>query len=562
MNERLVRMSSFGLAGMLLLLFLVPSLASAQSNAFAQGDKHLQFLERLEIMLQRNPDLNLYSPKSISRHMAVDISGLQDSSSGNPTIRLTKTDQQNLQSLLRNNAEWVTRVTENKRTFYRNPANLVEVSQPKFFFALNPVFQVQYALEQDNQDRVHLNTGGVSLRGLINNRIGFYAYGTRNLETLPSFGLARIREYGAVPGAGNYKEYSGHVFDYYDIRAGVSFTALKYFDVQLAYDKNFIGNGYRSLFLSDYGNSNLFLKVNTRIWKLRYQHLYTALTPEFSGRNWKGNLPFTGKLGAFHHLSLNATKWLSVGLFQAIIMNDRSGYVHSFPLMFAPISQITNKKPANDLAGIDFKANLAKKHQVYGQFLMDQLILKNISDGKGHWDNRLGVQLGARSIDLFGIENLDLQVEMNMVRPFTYGANDSLSNYSHYRQMLAHPLGANFAEGIAILHFQPGRKLTTSAKFIFWTKGVDSASLSFGGNIFKRYSSRPSDLGYTIPSGMDGKGLNAQLAVSYELWENLFLDATALIRNWKVPEDKTLDRNTSVFSLALRMNMFKREYDY
>jgi len=71
MNERLVRMSSFGLAGMLFLLFLVPSFVSAQSNAFAQGDKHLQFLERLEIMLQRNPDLNLYSPKSISRHMAV-----------------------------------------------------------------------------------------------------------------------------------------------------------------------------------------------------------------------------------------------------------------------------------------------------------------------------------------------------------------------------------------------------------------------------------------------------------------------------------------------------------
>ncbi|HRE50103.1 MAG TPA: hypothetical protein PK339_01690 [Flavitalea sp.] len=562
MNERLVRICWFNSLGILLLLFLASLQAGAQSNSFMQGDKHLQFLERLEIMLQQNPELNLYSAKSISRRLAVGISGLQDSSSGSPSIKLTKTDQQNLQSLLRNNAEWVTRIAGNKRTFYRNPANFVETSQPKFFFALNPVFQVQHAIEGKNDDRVHHYAGGVSLRGLIGGKLGFYAYGTRNLETLPSFGLDRVREYEAVPGAGNFNEYSGHVFDYYDIRAGVSFSAPNFLDIQLAYDRNFIGNGYRSLFLSDYAGNNLSLKVNTRIWKLRYQHLYTALTPGFSGRNWKGSFLFTGKLAASHHLSLNATKWLNLGLFQSIIMNDQSGYAYAFPLMFAPMSGLSDKKPAKSIGGIDFKANLARKHQVYGQFLIDQLVLKNISDGKGRWNHRVGLQLGARSIDLFGVENLDLQLEMNMVRPFTYGANDSLSNYAHHRQMLAHPLGANFAEGIAILHFQPSRKLTTSAKFIFWAKGVDSASYNFGGNILKRYSARPSDFGYTIPSGMDGKGLNAQFAVSYELFENLFLDATALIRNWKVPEDKTLDRNTSVFSLGLRMNMFKREYDY
>ena len=54
----------------------------------------------------------------------------------------------------------------------------------------------------------------------------------------------------------------------------------KYLDFQFGYDKNFIGNGYRSLFLSDFGNSYLFLKINTRIWKFNYLNLFMELTPQ------------------------------------------------------------------------------------------------------------------------------------------------------------------------------------------------------------------------------------------------------------------------------------------
>ena len=46
----------------------------------------------------------------------------------------------------------------------------------------------------------------------------------------------------------------------------ISYSPHKYFNFQLGYDKNFIGNGYRSLFLSDWGNSYLFAKINTKIF--------------------------------------------------------------------------------------------------------------------------------------------------------------------------------------------------------------------------------------------------------------------------------------------------------
>jgi hypothetical protein len=57
-------------------------------------------------------------------------------------------------------------------------------------------------------------------------------------------------------------------------------------------------------------------------------------------------------------------------------------------------------------------------------------------------------------------------------------------------------------------------------------------------------------------------GVNAQLFVSYELKENLFIDGSLLIRRWKANGDVYAKNNTSVATLGLRMNMFRREYDY
>ena len=70
------------------------------------------------------------------------------------------------------------------------------------------------------------------------------------------------------------------------------------------------------------------------------------------------------------------------------------------------------------------------------------------------------------------------------------------------------------------------------------------------------------DYGYTIPTGVAARGINAQLLISYEPKENLFLDVSLLVRRFKATETPSLNRNTSVITAGLRMNMFRREYDY
>src|SRR5690606_35063996 len=121
---------------------------------------------------------------------------------------------------------------------------------------------------------------GLTLRGLIAKRIGFSAYITDNQERGPQFVQQRIIDFDAVPGVGFYKDFKKTATDYIDARGSIHFTAAKYLDFQFGYDKNFIGNGYRSLFLSDFGNSYLFLKINTRIWKIDYMNLFMELVPQ------------------------------------------------------------------------------------------------------------------------------------------------------------------------------------------------------------------------------------------------------------------------------------------
>jgi hypothetical protein len=65
-----------------------------------------------------------------------------------------------------------------------------------------------------------------------------------------------------------------------------------------------------------------------------------------------------------------------------------------------------------------------------------------------------------------------------------------------------------------------------------------------------------------LPNGPRATGVNAQLLVSYEVKENLFLEASALIRNYKSGVAEIANRNMSVFTAGIRMNMFRREYDY
>jgi hypothetical protein len=554
-----------------LLLIFSPFMAMGQTTFLPQGDKQNILLERMEIKAGTDSVFNYSKTKPFSRKQfmpkAIEAYYRNDAS-------LSKVDRHNLHSMMLNNQEWL--VTANKelaefkskkpvwKRFYTTPANMYEVHVKDFDLVINPVIQYTLSKEKDSDQDLFLNTRGVTLRGRIANKIGFAAYLTDNQERPPLYVQQWTNERKAVPGNGFYKNFKapGGV-DYFDARGYFTFNAAKYIDITFGYDKNFIGNGHRSLFLSDFSNNALFLKLNTRIWKFNYQNLFMELTPaEMPG----GDKLLPKKYAAMHHLDISVTKWLNIGLFEGVIFGrkDRFDFGYLNPVIFYRSIEQQNGSFDNSIVGLDVKANFARKFQVYGQFMLDEFLLSEVKKNRGWWANKWGIQLGAKYIDAFNIKNFDLQVEHNRVRPFAYSHRDSVANYTHYNQPLAHPLMANFKEFIGMARYQPAPRWLAVAKVIYYQQGRDSSAASYGSNIFLPNTPpyRTQDIGYNIGSGWKTNVLFASFLLSYELRENLFLELNALYRKQETVTAPLTSVNTSVVTFGIRWNMHRREFDF
>ncbi|HEX2535320.1 MAG TPA: hypothetical protein VHK69_16360 [Chitinophagaceae bacterium] len=549
-------------------LILAPTVLAAQTTYLPQNAPENTLLERLEIRLGTDSVLNFSKAKPFPRRQYIGRLNRLDSSAP-----LTRTDRWNLQHARLSNIEWATgdRTEFASRRpvgkhFYKTPANLYEVNIPDFFLAVNPVFQYTVAKESDNDQHLFLNTRGVTLRGRIAGKIGFSAYVTDNQERDPLYVQQWEDERQAVPGQGFYKQFKRTGYDYFDARGTVTFNVAKYIDVAFGYDRNFIGNGHRSLFLSDFSNSTLFLKLNTRIWKFNYQNLFMELQ---ASERTGADILIPKKYAALHHLDLAVTKWLNIGLFEGVVFGrpDRFEFGYLNPVIFYRSVEQQHGSFDNAVAGLDAKANVAKRFQFYTQFLLDEFNLVETRKGSGWWANKWGLQLGARYIDAFGIPNLDLQAETNRVRPFTYSHRDSVANYTHYNQPLAHPLGANFQEWIGIARYQPAPRWNLQAKAIYYLQGRDSsyttAGTSFGSNIFLPSVPpyRKGDYGYELGAGIRTKTALASFLLSYELKHNLFLEGYALMRRVAATTVSPA-QNTFVTQVGIRWNMHRREFDF
>jgi len=156
-----------------------------------------------------------------------------------------------------------------------------------------------------------------------------------------------------------------------------------------------------------------------------------------------------------HYVNWLATKWFNIGLFESTIWQteDSTGTLPFELRQLNPIPFINTvttgfNKNDHSIVGLNTKIKLPFKTVLYNQV---------VYDGKQD-DQQLGVQAGLK---LYAIHNLTLQAEYNTVSPSTYQVNqNSLQNYSHYNQPLAHPLGTNFNEMIGILNYKYKRVFT------------------------------------------------------------------------------------------------------
>jgi hypothetical protein len=270
-----------------------------------------------------------------------------------------------------------------------------------------------------------------------------------------------------------------------------------------------------------------------------------------------------------HHLSVNVTKWLTVGGFEAIIFGRENGYDFSYmlPVIFLRSIEQQNGSPDNANIGFDVKANIMKRLQVYGVIMLDEFKKDElVGESRNWWGNKQAFQVGAKYVDAFGVKNLDLQAEFNQIRPFMYQFRDTTGAYTHALQPLAHPIGANLREILGVVRWQPMDRLYIHGRLNLWKQGLDSAGYNFGANPNEDYrkintgGQRPRDANFPMFAGQPANGFNGAITASYEVAENMFLEVNYNLRSYKETDLEKV--NTSMFSLGFRWNMFRKDYDY
>ncbi len=564
-------------------LFLLPAtLACIQFSSLAQttylqlGQEDYNTLDRLETRSGHLSDDLFLSTKPVSRKGEVKF--LEEIKTQQNTIGLTSIDRYNLDHAISVSGEWASDengAIDSKlpwlKTFYKKQPDFVYIKTPNFFLSMNPVLYGQGMYESANGTSTTrtLNTRGGEVRGWIGKKIGFYTYFTDNQENTPTFFTKWINTYHAVPGADYFQTPTTTKFDYLQARGYIDFAVIKdHINVTAGYDKHFYGDGFRSLFLSDFSAGATFMRINTKIWKLNYQNLFLELTPQYK-RDGNDNL-LPHKYATIHTLSLNATKWLNIGLFESVIFDRVGNYEFSYmvPIIFYREIERANGSPDNALVGLNFKALAAKHLQFYGQFLFDEFRFKELKAGNGWWANKFGIQVGGKYFDAFGVKNLDLQGEINIVRPFTYSHYDTIANYSHYNQPLAHPLSSGFGEIIGQIRYQPIKKLYLSVKGTYYTHGIDTGSSNYGNSLFMSNSIRTpiigatdADHGYGLTNGVGTKCMLVNFNASYEIKENVFIDLGASNRALKYDNNYAPTEKSTYVYFGVRMNIVRRDYD-
>ncbi|RAV98429.1 hypothetical protein [Pseudochryseolinea flava] len=559
----------------LVLVLLLAGTVAAQSNYVPYNEDYYHLIDRYEV---KTGQILPHFFSTVKPYKRQDVVAFMDSIKSLDLIQ-SLADQFNYDYVQNDSWEWSSAETSDSKKpflkhFYRKKADLYSVNDKWFDLHINPVLYVGAGKDSRVDDMLFVNTRGAEVRGMIDKKVGFYTTLTDNQMMMPEYVQDELVRTDVVPHEGFWKQYKeGRGVDFLQARGYITFEATRHINLQFGHDRFFIGNGLRSLVFSDNAPPAWFLKGNVKIWKLNYLFLVNQMTADVrsnGGGLIASNRGYPNKFTALHHISLNIGKKLNIGLFEAVIFSEddstgtnaiRLDYFN--PIIFYRAIEQQNGSSDNVLLGFDFKWNALRKLSFYGQFMLDEFVLREIKAGNGWWANKFGIQAGAKYVDAFGISNLDLQGEINIVRPYTYTHNTNYGNYTSYRQSIAHPLGANFKEIVGIVRYQPIPKLNVIGKLIMMQTGRDSvdAKKTYGGNLLVPNTNRYDNYNNKIAQGISNDVLYGSLTATFQFRHNVFIEGTVVIRRSESPV-AVYNKNASITSLALRWNIARRQYEF
>ncbi len=477
--------------------------------------------------------------------------------------------------------------------------DFIRVKGDDYYVAINPV--IDFEVGSDGARTTWVNTRGAEIKGTIGDNFAFYTNIRENQAVFPEYIDEYCNTCRVVPGQGHANRFKKNGRDFTNAAAYLAYRPAKWLNATLGYGKNFIGDGYRSMMLSDNAANYPYFKVTADFWRIQYTCLYAQMTDR---NKVLADNTYARKWAVIHYLDFAVTKRLNIGFFDAVMasaqthqqvmVNDstyttidmKRGFDFQYinPIIFLRSAEYYAGRSAdNALLGLNISYILGKHTTVYGQFVLDEMTVKRFIAFKGYYGNKQSYQIGVKSYDCFGVKNLFLQLEGNIVRPYMYshtpqGTENTVGedNYAHYNEPLAHPWGGNFWEAVFRAQYN-WKRLYFKYKLNYGQYGDDwdvenNVWANYGHNVYNDYNTAiPLNLdengndtydGHYLLTGRKTTVVFNDFIVSYLVNSaynmNVFVEVTQ--RHFEA--EKFLIQDNLIVSFGIRTTLDRKYYDF
>jgi hypothetical protein len=434
--------------------------------------------------------------------------------------------------------------------------SLLLVDSQRFKLSLDPLFYFEGGQDNKYSDSLYYtNTRGVLLRGSIGKDFAFESTFLENQAVMVDYVSNFVRAWEVVPGQGRVKKFKDNGYDFANASGVITYSPYKFLNLMAGSGKLFVGNGYRSLLLSDNAFNYPYFKLNFHGKKWSYTATWASMQVIKNGRftfNPLSEPIFTKKAYTFQYVSYRPIKRVDVGFFQGVMWKAQQPGNNDFdyhilnPVIFSHAAQYNLANSNNVMLGSNINIKITSSINLYGQLMIDDLT-----------DNKMGIQAGAKYFDVAGIKNLYLQAEFNTVEAYSYSLPTAFQSFSHYNQALAHPMGANFTEIVGLINYRY-KDFFTAVKLNFIDYGKDKFGYYAGNTVIRDYLL--SDIqANTMQVKANTQIIDFKLGYLVNRASNLNIAIGAMFRNHKSDFNPL---QTNYFYVSIGTSITNKYYDF
>ncbi len=362
-------------------------------------------------------------------------------------------------------------------------------------------------------------------------------------ELYPQADSSYQQQNAVIPGAGRTKDFKGDGFDYAFALGSLCYQPTDFLSISAGNNHQFIGEGHRSILLSDNSVPVPYFRIDYKIGK-RFSFSYMRARMINLLRR-----PFTSSAEAYYeskgysvnYLTYKPTDWINLSLFDGGLWNRGDSLIgkNAHPLLFNPVPLVSSvilkgKGEVFSLMGLNAGIQIGKNHRFYGQLAVSDLDF-----------SRAAAQIGYRGYRFFGLSDFMIQMEVNAVPVGFYEAANPRLNYVNYNLSIAHIKGQGFVEYMLRSTYEWKRLYLMQSVSLYDLKDYDPLSLLpvYSDNTSTNYS-----IFYS----------NTEIGYRFNRKINLCLFASFIVRT----QSNYSDSSTQMLQFGLRTSLINNYTDF